>query len=149
MRNATMPASRQESPRSGGRTTVAKRSELEWETATAGSAALAPRRREPAAPEAQPRLRVAPPAPVTAPRAPFVLLVLCFVVAGVVGILWLNTKINENAFRMQRLQQQQGTLDRQEQRLKQDLAQQEDPGNLAAAARRQGAVPMTNQAFIN
>jgi hypothetical protein len=92
---------------------------------------------------------VAPPAPVTAPRAPFVLLVLCLVVAGVFGIMWLNTKINENAFRVQRLQQQQGTLDRQEDRLKQDLAQQEDPGNLAALARGQGSVPMTNQAFIN
>ena len=55
-----------------------------------------------------PRLRVAPPPPVAVPRAPFVALVLALVVGGVLGILVVNTKIDENAFRLDRLQQAAG-----------------------------------------
>jgi hypothetical protein len=88
----------------------------------------------------QPRLRVAPPAPVTAARAPFVALVLFLVIAGVLGILVLNTKINENAFRLNDLHARQGQLDQQEAQLGQDLALLSSPGNLAAAARRLGLV---------
>jgi hypothetical protein len=86
------------------------------------------------------RLRVAPPAPVRTPRAPFVMLVLALVSAGVLGILVLNTKINENAFRLNDLHARQTTLDQQEQQLAQDLADQESPNSLAAAARRLGLV---------
>src|SRR2546430_17326041 len=67
------------------------------ELATRGNPALAPERR-PSTVKRDPALRVAPPAPVSVPRAPFVALVLVLVVAGVMGILVLNTKINENAF---------------------------------------------------
>ncbi len=95
-----------------------------------------------------PRLGVAPPAPVTAPRAPFVSVVLGLVVAGVLGILVLNTAINENAFRLHDLQDKQVSLDRREQQLTQDLAQQESPNSLAAAARRLGLVPAGTPAFI-
>ena len=96
-----------------------------------------------------PRLRVAPPAVVSGPRAPFVALVLAVVVAGVLGILVLNTKINENAFRLDSLQNQQSSLDLQEQQLNQNLAQLEAPGNLRAAANRLGLVPAGTPAFIN
>ena len=75
------------------------------------------------------------------PRAPFVALVLVLVVGGVLGILLVNTKINENAFRLDELQEQQAAL---------DIAgaaagaarspTHEAPGNLAAAARRLGLV---------
>jgi len=71
------------------------------------------------------------------------------VVAGVLGILVLNTKINENAFRLDSLQAQQTSLDLQEQQLKQNLAQLEAPGNLRAAASRLGLVPAGTPAFIN
>ena len=103
---------------------------------TIGTAALKPARSVTEAP----RLRVAPPAPVTTPRAPFVALVLVLVITGVLGILVLNTKINENAFRLNDLQQHQSALDEREQQLTLDLAEQESPGNLAAAARRLGLV---------
>ena len=63
------------------------------------------------------------------------------VASGVLGILVLNTKINENAFRLNDLQQRQSTLDERQQALAQDLNQQQSPNSLAAAARRLGLVP--------
>jgi hypothetical protein len=145
MRESTATATRR-SP--AGVRRQADRSEQEF--AIQGNTALAPERRpEPAGPErSRSRLRVAPPIPVSAPRAPFVALVLFVVVAGVLGILVLNTKINENAFRLANLQNQQTGLDQQEQQLSQQLADESSPTSLAAAARRLGLVPAGQPAFI-
>lgn len=94
------------------------------------------------------RLRVAPPPPVTVARAPFVAMLLGIVVAGVVGILVLNTMINANQFRLNDLQSRQTVLDQKEQQLRQGLAQQESPGSLVAAARKLGLVPAGTLAYI-
>jgi hypothetical protein len=121
----------------------------EQELATRGATALAPdpaRRR--GAGTSKPRLRVAPPVPVAVPRAPFVALVLLVVVAGVLGILVLNTKINENAFKLARLRTERSTLEQQEQQLDQQLADLESPNSLAAAARRLGLVPSGTPAYL-
>src|SRR5690606_7499357 len=57
-------------------------------------------RREPARTRvSRTQLRVAPPPPVVRPRAPFVALILLLVVGGVLGILLVQTKVNENAVR--------------------------------------------------
>jgi hypothetical protein len=117
--------------------------------AVAGNTALAP---EPgmgtdANRPTLPRLRVAPPAPVSVPKAPFVAGVLVTVITAVVGILVLNTKINENAFRLEALQKQQGRLDRSEAELTKDLADKSSSTSLAAAARRLGLVD-SKPAFI-
>lgn len=174
----TLPYRRQQvTPRSGGRVAGDRRNtayqdfgrrssaEGDVEYATNGNAALAPRRARPepgggsgaagrsatratAARATQPRLRVAPPPPVSAPRAPFVTLVLAVVIAGVFGILALNTAINTNAFKLKDLRDRQTALDRQEQQLTGDVAMQESPNNLAAAARQQGLVPAGTPAFI-
>jgi len=106
------------------------------------------RRVEPADRPTLPRLRVAPPAPVTVARAPFVAMMLVVVIAGVVGILVLNTKINENAFRLDALQRNGQVLDRKEDAMNRELANVESPGSLAAAARRLGLVPADRPAFI-
>lgn len=119
------------------------------ELATRGANALAPApATRPAKDTEKPRLRVAPPVPVTVPRAPFVALVLTVVVAGVLGILVLNTKINENAFRLAQLQSQRTDLDQQEQQLDQQLADLESPNSLAAAACRLGMVPAGQPAYL-
>jgi hypothetical protein len=169
----TLPADRQRhAPRSGGRTAARGEPGLPAATAraaerqrypVAGATALAPQvqpERPPReevpreevpreeVPRADARLRVTPPAPVTAPRAPFVALVLVLVLVGVVGILVLNTKIAENAFRLDALHKQQSSLDRQEEQLRGDLAQKESPGYLAAQAARLGAVPTRTPAFL-
>ncbi|BCB88364.1 hypothetical protein Psuf_056770 [Phytohabitans suffuscus] len=90
-----------------------------------------------------PWLRVAPPLPVAVPRAPFIALILIVVVGGVLGILVVNTKINENAFRLSELRDRQSSLDVQEQQLKQEIARAEDPGNLIAVAHKLGLVQGT------
>ena len=97
---------------------------------------------------AKPRLRVAPPAPISAPRAPFVAVVIALVVAGVLGILVINTKTNENAFRISKLQDQKADLDNQQQALENQIAGYESTGNLDAAARRLGLVKAPTPAYI-
>jgi hypothetical protein len=92
---------------------------------------------------------VAPPLPFALPRAPFLILMVAIVVLGVVGVLVLNTKINENAFKLNDLRAQQAALDLQEQQLTQRLDELSSPGNLRAAARRLGLVPAGTPAFIN
>ncbi|GIJ25313.1 hypothetical protein Vqi01_04750 [Micromonospora qiuiae] len=119
---------------------------------TEGSAALRPVERVAAADAQQrvesPRLRVAPPPPVRVPRAPFAALVVLLVVGGVLGILAVNTKINENAFRLLELQEQQAKLDLEQQQLKKQIADAEAPGNLAAQARKLGLVESGEPAYI-
>jgi hypothetical protein len=100
------------------------------------------------APAATPRLRVAPPAPVSVPRAPFIALVVAVVIAGVFGILMINTKTNENTFRISKLQEQQADLDHQQQQLEQQIADFESPGSLHAAARKLGLVQAATPASI-
>jgi outer membrane murein-binding lipoprotein Lpp len=96
----------------------------------------------------RPRLRLAPPMPVSGPRVAFVVMIVVLVMAGVVGILALNQKINENAFKLDNLRAEQAKLDRQEQDLNQQIAEKEAPGNLAAQARKLGLVPAGAPAFI-
>jgi hypothetical protein len=135
----------------GGRATGARGQEY----ATAGATALAPSTAPAPAPAPNQRskgrgeLRVAPPAPVSTPRAPFVALVLVVVVAGVLGILVLNTKISENAFRLSYLEDQQNTLDEQEQYLNQQLSDDSSPTNLYALARAQGMLNSGQPAYIS
>lgn len=124
---------------------------------TRGSAALRPQESPEADRSAKPavdegrggaRLRVAPPPPVSVPRAPFVALILVLVVGGVLGILVINTKINENSFRLGKLQQEQAALDLREQQLEKQIADAEAPGSLAAQARKLGLVDSGPPAFI-
>src|ERR1051325_1565066 len=156
MNVTTLPDGRQRrmqgDSRAGGRTTNRKNY-----SPVDGPPALQPQLREPqplkkapakkAPPKkAQTRLTVAPPAPVAAPRAPFVALVL--VLTGVIGILVLNTKIAENAFVLDDLHRKQSSLDRDEQRLKSDIAKQESPAYLATRASQFGLGRTTSPASL-
>jgi len=158
----------QRAPRSGGRTAAQRTTRATTATAgadrldrreetrargarefpTQGSAALRPAERAGKTGTAAPRLRVAPPPPVSVPRAPFVGLILVLVVGGVLGILAINTKINENAFKLERLQQEQARLDVDQQQLKKEIADQEAPGNLTANARKLGLVESDDPAYM-
>jgi hypothetical protein len=102
----------------------------------------------PAAP-AEPDAEVAStPTPMALPRTSFILLMGALVVTAVLGVLVLNTKINENSFTLDNLQSQQSTLDGQEQQLSQQLADLESTGNLSAQAARLGLVPAGNPAYL-
>ncbi|MFU8872544.1 hypothetical protein [Micromonospora sp. SL4-19] len=158
----------QRAPRSGGRiaaqrttrtttaTAGADRPDRQRETRargarefpTQGAAALRPAERTRTTDAASPRLRVAPPPPVRVPRAPFVGLILVLVVGGVLGILAINTKINENAFRLEKLQQEQAKLDVDQQQLKKEIADQEAPGNLVANSKKIGLIESGDPAYI-
>jgi hypothetical protein len=95
-----------------------------------------------------PQLRVAPPAPISVPRAPFVATVLGVVVVGVLGILLINTKTNENSFRIADLEKQNAVLDNRKQDLDNQLVQASSVGNLDAAARRLGMVKVDKMALL-
>ncbi|MEU7754023.1 hypothetical protein AB0B57_15665 [Micromonospora sp. NPDC049101] len=159
----------QRAPRSGGRTAAERAPRLgngtpridrvnqQGETRargarefpTQGTAALRPVEKAGNATGARPpRLRVAPPPPISVPRAPFAALIVVLVVGGVLGILAVNTKINENAFRLERLQQQQARLDLEKQQLDKQIAESEAPGNLIAEARRLGLVDAGEPGYI-
>ncbi|MFG2042626.1 hypothetical protein [Dactylosporangium sp. NPDC048998] len=167
MNVTTLPVNRQGraqqgAPRSGGRTTARAAEEIEQQrrdNPIDGATALqpehettrpgaVPQRHAPETKQTSPRLRVAPPAPVSAPRAPFVALVLVLVLAGVVGILVLNTRIAENAFKLDALKTKQNNLDHDEERLRSDLANKESPVTLASRAKQLGLVPSSTPAFL-
>jgi hypothetical protein len=69
--------------------------------------------------------------------------VIGVVIAGVLGILLINTKTNENSFKIADLQKQGSALDAQQQDLDNQLATVSSPGSLDAAARRLGLVKAT------
>ncbi|HEY7222408.1 MAG TPA: hypothetical protein VH561_02160 [Micromonosporaceae bacterium] len=89
------------------------------------------------------------PLPMKLPKASFVALMVGLVVVGVVGVLVLNTKINENSFRLGDLRQTNANLTLQEQQLQQQLDELESPGNLGAAGARLGLVPAGTPRYIN
>lgn len=113
---------------------------------TQGTAALRPAERADSA--SPPRLRVAPPVPVSVPRAPFAALVVVLVVGGVLGILLINTKINENSFHLKQLQEQQVDLNLQQQQLNRQITDAKAPGNLVDAARKLGLVEVGEPGYI-
>ncbi|HEY0486152.1 MAG TPA: hypothetical protein VGD72_07880 [Mycobacteriales bacterium] len=96
----------------------------------------------------RPGLRVVPPTSVPAARAPFVVLVLGLLVAGLVSLLMLNTLVNENSFRIHALQQEQTKLDLRAQQLQREIDNREATPALARAATRLGLVPAGTPAFI-
>jgi hypothetical protein len=143
---------RQYAPRSGGRTAEQRSSTKSGARRypTQGTAALQAAAAEPLGTTegVAPRLRVAPPAPISAPRAPFIALVIALVVAGVLGILLINTKTAANTFRISTLQDKQAALNNQQQKLENQIAGYESTGNLDAAARRLGLVKADTPAYI-
>lgn len=105
--------------------------------------------RRSATPSGKPASRRKPaPAPTTTARAPFVLGVLAMLAVGIVGLLLLNTAINENAFVLQDMRENQAALDASEQELTDDLAELTAPGNLAAAAERLGLEPAEDVTYL-
>ncbi|MCD0446671.1 hypothetical protein LO763_23930 [Glycomyces sp. A-F 0318] len=80
------------------------------------------------------------PEPVEVPRPAFVGGVIALVVAGIVGLLLLNTVINQDAYRLQELRTQAGELDQAEQTLADDLTRLNSPNNLEARALEYGMV---------
>lgn len=88
------------------------------------------------------------PARGTAPRAPFVLLVLTLLGGGLVLLLLLNAASAADSFRQRTLQDQLSALNLQEQQLQRQVASLQAPQMLAQAARKLGLVPSGDPGFI-
>ena len=114
-------------------------------TAAVSSAARTTRPRpEPA----RSRLRVVPGRPIRPRRAPFVVLVLFFLAAGLVGLLVLNTSLQQGTFDLTELQQHTALLRDRHSDLVGNVANRAEPGALASRARQLGMVPSTDPRFL-
>jgi hypothetical protein len=80
---------------------------------------------------------------------PFALLVLAVLAIGLVGLLMLNTAMDNNSVRIAQAQQQQAALTDREQQLSQQLAGLSAPASLASEAAALGLVPNPQPAFLN
>jgi hypothetical protein len=83
------------------------------------------------------------------PHAPFLAVVLLLAVAGLIGLVLLNTAVNENAFRLHDLETKQDSLDQEEQRLDSAKARAESPAHLNDLAQKMGLVPAGQPAFVD
>ncbi|MCC9312094.1 septum formation initiator family protein [Kitasatospora sp. RB6PN24] len=81
-------------------------------------------------------------------RTPFVVLVVVLLALGLLGLLMLNTTLNENSFELAKLQKQTSTLTDQQQALQQEIDRRAAPDALESAARRLGMVPGGDPAFL-
>ncbi len=111
------------------------------ETTAPGMAARAARM-------ARPLLSLVPRAASRAPRMPFVLLVVLVLGGGLVGLLLVNTSLQQGAFTVHELERRSAVLSDQRQRLSEALATLEAPATLAGRARALGMVPMTGPVFL-
>ncbi|HEX4189767.1 MAG TPA: hypothetical protein VHZ06_02130 [Marmoricola sp.] len=95
------------------------------------------------------RLALVPSRQVNAPRAPFAVLVLVVLAAGVVGLLMFNTHMQQSSFYATRLQQRADSLEARREALDLKLDQLRDPQHLAAAGHKLGMVVPANPAMVN
>lgn len=94
------------------------------------------------------RLTVVPSRRFRAPRAPFAVLVLAILAAGVFGLLMFNTHMQQASFHANALQRQADALSAERQALEMELERLRDPQAVAAAGRKLGMVPPVSPAFI-
>jgi hypothetical protein len=99
-------------------------------------------------PRAKPPLALVPAAQSNAPRAPFVVLVVSLLVAGLGGLLFLHTALAEDSFRLHDLQVHSALLENEQQALEQRLALEASPKRLSVRAQALGMVRSENPAFI-
>jgi cell division protein FtsB len=134
--------------------TSAARSTAPRPTATAYRSAPAGRRLSgrtvsPAGrPTATAALRLVPQRRSSAPRAPFITMVVLLLAGGLLGLLALNTVLAQDAFRLHTLTQENKALVDQEQTLEREVETLRTPRNLAERARELGMVEAGAPAFL-
>jgi hypothetical protein len=85
----------------------------------------------------------------TAPRAPFVLLVVGLLGGALVSLLLLNTVLAQDAFTLSELQRGNQQLNERKQALQEDISREGSPAVLHAKARGLGMVDGRSPAFID
>jgi hypothetical protein len=96
-----------------------------------------------------PRLHLVPRPVRGAPRAPFVALILGLLGAGMLGLLLLNTTMQQRSFALHDLESSNELLAEQVEVLRDDLDAREAPGGLAEQAWALGMVPAGATAFLD
>ncbi|WP_229847096.1 FtsB family cell division protein [Kitasatospora griseola] len=81
-------------------------------------------------------------------RTPFAVLVVTLLSAGLLGLLMLNTALNEGSFTLSRLRKQTTEATDQQQSLQQEIAAQSAPDALEQRARDLGMVPGGDPVFL-
>jgi cell division protein FtsB len=93
-------------------------------------------------------LRLVPQRRSSAPRAPFITMVVLLLAGGLLGLLALNTVLAEGAFRVHALKAETKALADQEQTLEREVETLRTPRNLATKARELGMVDGGVPAFL-
>ena len=83
-----------------------------------------------------------------AARVPFVTLVSVILVAGVAGLLFFNTSMQQVSFTATRMEHRAELLDAEQQGLQMQLDSLRNPQRLAIRAKHLGMVPQASPAFI-
>ncbi|MBB4922849.1 septum formation initiator family protein [Kitasatospora kifunensis] len=81
-------------------------------------------------------------------RMPFAVLMVLLLALGLLGLLMLNTALNEGSFELTKLQKQTNTLTDQQQRLQQQIDHAAAPDALEKSARQLGMVAGGDPAFL-
>lgn len=98
---------------------------------------------------ARSRLRVVPGRRIRPRRAPFVVLVLFFLAAGLVGLLVLNTSLQQGTFDLADLEQHNALLRDRHSELVGKVANRAEPGTLASRAQQLGMVSSADPRFLH
>ncbi|MDT3400027.1 septum formation initiator family protein, partial [Streptomyces sp. B1866] len=86
--------------------------------------------------------------PPAAKRTPFVLLIVVLLASGLIGLLLLNSSLNQGSFELSRLERQTTELTDEQQALQQEVDELSAPDALARRARELGMAPGGNPAFL-
>lgn len=96
----------------------------------------------------RPWLRSVPTGASRAPRAPFVVLVLTLLGVGLIGLLLLNTALQQGSFALDELQSTTAQLRDEQTTLAEEVAERSSPESLARQASGMGMVPMEAPQFL-
>jgi hypothetical protein len=94
-----------------------------------------------------PHLRLLP-AVQRSSRAAFVILILTLLGVGLVGLLVLNTSLQQSAFDVEELRNTTTELRDQRAALAEEVSERSAPGQLARQAERLGMIPAEDPSFI-
>lgn len=96
----------------------------------------------------QKRLRIVAAPKSQAHRTPFVAVVIALLSAGLVGLIFMSTMLQAQAFTIAELNKEATSLETTQQSLTHDLERRQSPQGLASAAMNIGMVPNTNPVFL-
>ena len=94
------------------------------------------------------RLTLVPRGRTRAKRMPFLVLVSFVLLAGVIGLLVVNTQMQQVSFKATALEAQAASLRAEKQGLQMELDKLRDPLRVADQAQRLGMVPIAHPAFL-